>query len=131
MSLRLYVGITYLTAAIALLAVVGITATPLLGFPVQGYLWVLLLAAGPQLLGHSAYNWALKYVTATFVTVTLLAEPIGATLLAIPVLAQVPTPFRLAGGALILAGVFLAARAEARTMASRTDELGVKKPRGI
>jgi drug/metabolite transporter (DMT)-like permease len=131
MSLRLYVGITYLTAAIALLLVVGITSTRLSGYPVQGYLWVLLLAAGPQLLGHSAYNWALKYVTATFVTVTLLAEPVGATLLAIPILAQVPTPFRLAGGALILVGVFLAARAEARAVASRADEVGIHTPGGI
>ena len=131
MSLRLYVGITYLTAAIALLMVVGITSTRLTGHPPEGYLWVLLLAAGPQILGHSAYNWALKYVTATFVTVTLLAEPIGATLLAIPVLAQVPTPVRLAGGVLILAGVFLAARAEARTMVSGTDGPGLRKPRGF
>jgi drug/metabolite transporter (DMT)-like permease len=118
MSLRLYVGITYLAAALTLLAIAGITSTPLAGYPTGGYLWVLLLAAGPQLLGHSSYNWALKYVTATFVTVTLLAEPIGATLLAIPVLGQVPAPVRIAGGALILAGVFLAARAEARPRAA-------------
>jgi drug/metabolite transporter (DMT)-like permease len=123
MSLRLYIGITYLTAAISLLATAAITSTRLFGYPTGGYLWVLLLAAGPQLLGHSSYNWALKYVTATFVTVTLLAEPIGATVLAIPILGQVPAPVRLAGGALILAGVFLAARAEARTLASRADGL--------
>jgi len=120
MSLRLYIGITYLTAAVALLAVVAITSTPLAGAPVGGYLWVLLLAVGPQLLGHSSYNWALKYVTATFVTVTLLAEPIGATVLAIPILGQVPGPVRVAGGVLILAGVFLAARAEGKTVRGAT-----------
>jgi len=124
MSLRLYISITYLAAAVTLLAIVGISSTRLSGYPVGGYLWVLLLAAGPQLLGHSSYNWALKYVTATFVTVTLLAEPIGATLLAIPVLGQVPAPVRIAGGALILAGVFLAARAEARNR--RIDEAAGK-----
>jgi len=124
MSLRLYIAITYLAAAVTLLAIVGISSTRLSGYPVGGYLWVLLLAAGPQLLGHSSYNWALKYVTATFVTVTLLAEPIGATLLAIPVLGQVPAPVRIAGGALILAGVFLAARAEARNR--RIDEAAGK-----
>jgi drug/metabolite transporter (DMT)-like permease len=114
LSLSVYVGIAYTTAAVLLLGLVAITRTPLSGFPAQGYLWVILLAVGPQLIGHTSYNWALKYVTATFATVTLLAEPVGATLLAIPVLGQVPTPVRIAGAALILGGIFLAARGEAR-----------------
>ena len=62
-----------------------------------GYALVGLLAAGPQLIGHTSYNWALKHVSAVFVTVTLLAEPIGATLLAIPLLAEVPSPVRPRG----------------------------------
>ena len=114
MSLPLYVGIVYPVAAVALLAAVAVTGTPLaLGRP-QGMLWVAILAAGPQLVGHTSYNYALRYVSATLVTVTLLAEPVGATLLAIPVLGQVPTWPRVAGGALILVGIFLAARAEGR-----------------
>jgi drug/metabolite transporter (DMT)-like permease len=117
MSLTLYVGIAYATAAVVLLAVVGITATRITGYPLAAYLWIALLAAGPQLLGHTAYNWALKYVSATLVTVSLLAEPVGATLLAIPILSQVPSAVRLAGGGLILAGIALAARAEARSAA--------------
>jgi drug/metabolite transporter (DMT)-like permease len=96
---------------------VGITSTRITGYPPSAYLWIALLAAGPQLLGHTAYNWALKYVSATLVTVTLLAEPIGATLLAIPILSQVPSPVRLSGGVLILAGIAVAARAEARSAA--------------
>jgi drug/metabolite transporter (DMT)-like permease len=87
---------------------------PLAGFSTVGYMLVILLAVGPQLIGHSAYNWALKYVSATFVTVTILAEPIGATLLAISLLAQVPEPIELSGAILILAGIYLAARAEMR-----------------
>ncbi len=113
-SLTLYVGIAYTTAALALMAAVAVTRAGLAGYPPQGYLWVALLALGPQLLGHTSYNWALKYVTATLVTITLLAEPIGATLLAIPILGQVPTPLRVGGGALILAGIFISARSEAR-----------------
>lgn len=112
MSLTLYVGIAYLSAALILLGVVGVTRTRLAGYPREGYLWIALLAAGPQLLGHTAYNWALRYVSATFVTVTLLAEPIGATMLAIVFLSQVPSALRLAGGVCILAGILLAARGE-------------------
>jgi drug/metabolite transporter (DMT)-like permease len=114
MSLTLYIGLVYPAAAVVLLGIASASGTRLLGYPVTGYMWVVLLAAGPQLLGHTAYNWALKYVSATFVTVTLLAEPIGATLLAIPVLSQVPSGIRIAGGMLVLAGIFLAARAESR-----------------
>jgi drug/metabolite transporter (DMT)-like permease len=114
LSLLAYIGLVYTTAAIVLLAMAIAMGANLLGYSWQGYLLIALLAAGPQLIGHTSYNWALKYVSATFVTVTLLAEPIGATLLAIPILAQVPSPIRLLGGALILVGIYFAAREETR-----------------
>ena len=115
MSLALYVGIAYTVAAVCLLSLLLILGTPLGGYSIRGYLWVALLAVGPQLLGHTSYNWALKYLSATFVTVTLLVEPIGATLLAIPILGQMPRVMGLIGGLVILAGIFLTARAEATT----------------
>jgi len=112
LSLLAYIGLVYSTAAIVLLAMAIAMGANLLAYSMTGYVWVALLAAGPQLVGHTSYNWALKYVSATFVTVTLLAEPIGATVLAIPILAQVPSPIKVVGGALILAGIYFAARAE-------------------
>jgi drug/metabolite transporter (DMT)-like permease len=112
MSLLPYVGVAYSTAAVVLLVMAAASGTPLRGYSLAGYALVGLLAAGPQLIGHTSYNWALKHVSAVFVTVTLLAEPIGATLLAIPLLAEVPSPVRLAGGVVILAGIWLAARGE-------------------
>jgi drug/metabolite transporter (DMT)-like permease len=114
LSLLAYIGLVYTTAAIVLLAMTIAMGANLLGYSLIGYLLIALLAAGPQLIGHTSYNWALKYVSATFVTVTLLAEPIGATLLAIPILAQVPSPIRILGGALILVGIYFAAREEAQ-----------------
>jgi drug/metabolite transporter (DMT)-like permease len=122
MSLLLYVGISYATAAAALLGVAALTGTRLAGHTAGGYLWVLLLALGPQLLGHTSYNYALKYVSATFVTVALLGEPIGASLLAIPLLAQVPSGPRVLAGAFMLAGILIAARAEARSRTERGRE---------
>jgi drug/metabolite transporter (DMT)-like permease len=122
MSLPLYVGISYVTAASALLCIAGLTGVRLTGYPARGYMWILFLAVGPQLLGHTSYNYALKYVSATFVAVTLLGEPIGATLLAIPLLAQVPSAFRIVGGMFVLAGIFLSARAEAGSKRERAPE---------
>lgn len=110
LSLVGYIGLVYSTAAVVLLVLAWAMRADLVGYTPQAYLLILLLAAGPQLIGHSAYNWALKYVSATLVTVTVLAEPIGTTLLAIPVFAQMPSPLKLVGGALILAGIYFAAR---------------------
>ena len=112
LSLIGYISLVYSTAAIVLLLLAFAMGTSLTGYSIKGYALIVLLAIGPQLVGHSAYNWALKYVSATFVTVTVLAEPIGATLLAIPILAQVPSPIKVMGGALILIGIYFAARAE-------------------
>lgn len=117
LSLLAYIGLVYSTAAIVLLGMALAMGANLFSYSPMGYLLIILLAMGPQLIGHTSYNWALKYVSATFVTVTLLAEPIGATVLAIPILAQVPSPIKLLGGALILAGIFFAAREETKPTA--------------
>lgn len=70
------------------------------------------LAVGPMLLGHTGMNWALGHLPAYIVNLTLLGEPIGATLLAalLPGIAEVPGPATLVGGALVLGGILLAAR---------------------
>jgi drug/metabolite transporter (DMT)-like permease len=72
----------------------------------------LALALGPMLLGHTGMNYALRYLPAYAVNVTVLGEPIGATILAalIPGIAEVPTTATLVGGVLILAGVVLTIR---------------------
>jgi len=122
LSLIPYITLVYSTAAVVLLAMAWAMGTPLLGYAPQAYVLVVLLAAGPQLIGHSSYNWALKYLSATFITVTILAEPIGASLLAIPILAQVPEPAKWLGGALILVGIYLAAREETRANATKAAD---------
>jgi len=65
----------------------------LLGLPPTGYLLILGLAVGPQLLGHTAFNWAIKYLSPTLVTVAILGEPIGSTILALAIFHQ-PPPHR-------------------------------------
>ncbi len=124
LSLLAYIGLVYSTAAIVLLAMAFALDANLFGYTLKGYALIALLAAGPQLVGHSAYNWALRYLSATFITVTILAEPIGATLLAIPILAQIPSPIKLLGGALILVGIYWAAREETTAEGRRIKDKG-------
>lgn len=79
------------------------------------YLWFILLAVIPQVIGHSSFNWALKYLPAAFVSLALLGEPVGTTILAVIFLKEAPGPAEIAGGLLILAGIFLASRAGLKT----------------
>jgi drug/metabolite transporter (DMT)-like permease len=69
----------------------------------------------PQIVGHTAVNWALAHVSPLVVTLAILGEPIGSSLLALVILHEAPPPTALLGGAMILLGVFLASRQERRT----------------
>jgi drug/metabolite transporter (DMT)-like permease len=112
LSLLTYIFVVYSVAAVALLAAALLTSQPMLGLPPRAYAWILYLALGPQLVGHTSFNWALRYLSAAFVAVALLGEPIGASLLAWLLLHEPPTILEVLGGALILTGVALASREE-------------------
>jgi drug/metabolite transporter (DMT)-like permease len=105
-----YIFPVYGVAAIALLAVMLIAGESPLGYPASTYGWIFLLAAFPQLIGHSTYNWALRYLPASFVAVTTLGEPIGSAILAFFLLKETPTVIVISGGVLILTGIYLASR---------------------
>jgi drug/metabolite transporter (DMT)-like permease len=114
MALIPYITLTYGSAAVVLLALTAVAHEPLLGFPAQAYGWILLLALIPQLIAHSTYNWALKYLPAAFVSISLLGEPVGSTALAMVLLGETPSGLKLAGAALILVGIILATRRPSR-----------------
>jgi drug/metabolite transporter (DMT)-like permease len=81
------------------------------GFPGYVYLLFLALAVGPQLLGHTSFNYSLRYLSAAYISVALLGEPIGSTILALIILKEIPVPLEIAGGVIILIGIYLASRA--------------------
>jgi drug/metabolite transporter (DMT)-like permease len=112
LSLLSYTAIVYGVAAIGLIVLAVAAHTRLAGFPPVTYLWFILLALVPQLIGHSTYNWALGYVPAAYVSIASLGEPIGSSLLALIFLNEPPTAFEIVGGALILVGIYLASKAQ-------------------
>jgi drug/metabolite transporter (DMT)-like permease len=75
-------------------------------------LLVLGLAMGPQLLGHTAFNWSMRHLSATFVAIAILGEPIGAALLALVFFKQGFQPIQLVGFVVLLTGIAVAARGE-------------------
>ena len=81
-----------------------------LGYPDGTYGWIFLLALFPQLIGHSTYNWVLRYIPATLVAIITLVEPLASAVLAYMVLSEIPSRAVLLGGLLILAGIYLSSR---------------------
>jgi drug/metabolite transporter (DMT)-like permease len=112
LSLLAYVFPVYGVAALVLLITALLSGSLALPRRPETRLWLLLLALGPQLVGHSSLNWALRYLSATYVTVAILGEPIGAVLLAWWVLGERPSIWAVIGGTLILTGIVIASRAE-------------------
>lgn len=110
MSLIPYIFVVYGMSALVLVFIMRAAGQSPLGYSPINYLWMLLLALVPQLLGHSTFNWALRYLPASFVAVTLLGEPIGSTVLAFLILREVPSTLEIIGGILILAGIYVAGR---------------------
>ncbi len=102
-----YVLVVYSACALTLLAVAVAQGLPLAGYGRREWLIFLALAVGPGLFGHTVVNWALEHVESSVVSVSLLGEPVGATLLALVLLAEVPGPTTLAGAAVVLLGIYL------------------------
>lgn len=112
-----YVAIVY-SAAFATLGVIAVArGIELAPQPPRELAIFAALAIGPMLIGHTGMNWALKFLPAYVVNLTVLGEPVGATLLGafIPAIRQIPTIATLVGGAIVLTGVMIAADSRARS----------------
>jgi drug/metabolite transporter (DMT)-like permease len=115
-----YVGIVYTAAFLTLLAIALSRDVSLAAESPREIAIFVGLAIGPMLIGHTGMNWALKYLPAYVVNLTVLGEPVGATLLGalIPAIRQIPTANTLIGGAIVLAGVLVAAGGATRRTSS-------------
>jgi drug/metabolite transporter (DMT)-like permease len=103
-----YVTVVYSACALTLLVVAVGQGLPLTGYGTREWLIFLALAVGPGLFGHTVVNWALEHVESSVVSVSLLGEPVGATVLALLLLAEVPGPTTVLGALLVLGGIVLA-----------------------
>jgi drug/metabolite transporter (DMT)-like permease len=107
-----YVALAYgMTALLLWLMCLG-TDTPMLGFgwPTWGALVGIALVS--QVIGHSCYNWSLRHLRPDFVAISLLGEPIVASVLGLILFREAIPPATLAGGLVILAAIAMAARAQ-------------------
>ncbi len=107
LSTLVYVVPVYGISALVLLSIAMVSATPLIGYTTREWVIFLSLAVVCTIGGHTLYNYSLAHVTASLVSVTLLGEPVLASLLAWVLLYEAPSWFVLPGGILVLAGIYL------------------------
>lgn len=107
-----YVSVVYGACTLTLLVLVLASGEPLTGYPAREWALFLAMAVGPGVFGHTVINWALAHVDSSVVSVSLLGEPVGATLLALFLLAEVPGAVTLIGGAIVLCGIAVTAHAQ-------------------
>jgi drug/metabolite transporter (DMT)-like permease len=123
LNINAYVGVAYSTAALVLLPLpllqllftssssesaqpwTGLLSSLYFGYPPSSFFWIALLALIPQLIGHTSFNYAVRFLPPTLVSTLLLLEPVGAAVLAIILFREVPGVTTLIGSLFLLVGV--------------------------
>lgn len=113
LGLLAYISLCYGSAAVFLWAAVGVSGQPITGFSTATWGAFGGMALLSQLVGHTSYNWALRWMRTSTVAISLLGEPIGASLLAYLFFDEGLDSPKFIGGGLILLAIYLAARREA------------------
>ncbi|MEB3358075.1 MAG: DMT family transporter [Synechococcales bacterium] len=109
MTIQLHLAIAYSLAALILLPLPPLLGSSYGGQPPLVYISIVLMAIFPQLIGHSSLNWAVFWISPTLVTLTILMEPIGASLLGFLIFGEIPGLGALVGAGIVLLGVAIAA----------------------
>jgi drug/metabolite transporter (DMT)-like permease len=107
-----YAFVVYTVGTITLFFICLALSAPVYNLTITDYWIILLMALVSGIFGHTLYNWSLGYIRASVMSVALLGEPIGSSLLAyaIPWIHQAPSLYTIVGGGIILVGIYLTAR---------------------
>lgn len=107
LSLMTYSFIVYGISSLTLLVYNLVLQNTFVSFPADHWLWFLALAIIPTFLGHSLFNWTLRWLSTATISMAIVFEPIGATILAYYILGEVVTPSQWLGGTIVIFGLFL------------------------
>jgi drug/metabolite transporter (DMT)-like permease len=105
-----YVTPIYASSAVVLAIASVVTGTSLWPYPQSEFLLFLVIALVPMIFGHTVYNWTLKWLSAPLVSISLLGEPVGATILAYFLLDETPSALTVFGGVVVLLGIYQCTR---------------------
>lgn len=107
LSLVTYTFVVYGISTITLFFYILFKGESFGPYPASEWMWFLLLALIPNLLGHTLFNWALKWVSTNVISIAILFEPIGAAILAYFILGEYLSLSQIVGGSIVLAGIML------------------------
>ena len=105
-----YSIVVYASASATLAPAALYVGAPLWGYSGETWFWLFAVTLGPQIMGHTVFNWALKYVDASIISGTIVAEPVVSALLAWLVLSEKPGLATALGGVVVLLGLYLLLR---------------------
>jgi drug/metabolite transporter (DMT)-like permease len=103
-----YLWFVYSGAAAFLFAVAVGSHHTIVGYPLSTTGLMVFLGLVPQLIGHTAANYAVRQLPAAIVSIATLGEPVGATILAMIFLKEQPQRLQLVGGIMVLGGILIA-----------------------
>ncbi len=105
-SAGVYVFVVYSVSAIILFSMNFITGTPLYPYAPKEFMLFFLLAFCSSILGHTVYNYLVKYYSSTLISVSTLSEPIYASILAMIIFKEIPSIHTVIGGIIAIAGIY-------------------------
>ena len=100
-----YVIGMYLVVMVVIVGAALIGGAPLFGLPPKIYLLCAAMGLIPQILGHGAFNYAVKYFDASFLGLLSLFEPVAGSVYAYLLFAEVPTAVSAVGLITVLGGL--------------------------
>lgn len=105
MPLTPYLAVVNSVAGLGLLCAALIAGVPVLGFDARVYTAIALAAVIPSLVGHTLLNWSVRRAPTHLVTLAVLGEPVGASLMTLAAFGEIPPVHAVLGGAVILLGI--------------------------
>lgn len=107
LSLVPYALIAYSTSALFLLGYSLALGYPLTGYPSSDWMCFFGLAFISTILGQTIFNWLIKWLNTSTISMSILGEPIGTCIFAYFIFGDVVTTQQLIGSGIILFGIFL------------------------
>ena len=107
LSLMTYTMVVYSVSTITLFFYVLFTGQSFGPYETVDWFWFLMLAIVPNLLGHTLFNWSLKWVSTNAISIAILLEPIGATILAFFIFSESLILSQVIGGIIVILGIAL------------------------
>lgn len=109
-----YWWLASLSASFGLLVICLVMRFPLTGYPLQSWLIFLVSALVSQIIGYMSISYALGHLPASVVSTTLIGQPIVTTILAVPLLGEMPGPIQILGGLIALTGIYIVNQSHTR-----------------